>query len=310
MSFSSNVAYLLAGLGLCVGIAGAQVELIEPEAPAAAFSTRNFLTLTGAGCAVRFTPGALDRADHVLRRLELVSVSLNKWSEVPVPTAVYIVSREDWLNAQLPGTYGVPIRIGPTTLVTAAEGDPGTVELWTGLLGTPQLPMVFGTPLRGTATEAATLALADVLLQVETARGMIQRSSLLGAEAWIGELAAHVAALVIFRSYEQDRLPEIFATFDRLEQRLGRDRSSIVDFHPALNLGSRGELESWLWFQAKYHQGARILLEKDGKNAIAKLKKMSKQAGGTVRRQDLARRYPALESWMSSAMTTAASKNR
>lgn len=282
-------------------IAVAQVELQEPEPPPKTFAAADdFLTLTGAGCAVRFSPGALDRADHLLRRLQLVTRQLNRWSDVPVPTAVFAVTRDEWEDAGLPGTYGIPIRVGPTTLVTAAAGDPGTVELWSRLLGARPLPMVFGTPLRGTAEEAATLALADVLLQVETARGMTQRSGLLGDEAWIGELSAHVAALVMFRLFEPNRLPEIADTFDLLDVRLqDLRRARPAAFHPALNLGSPEQLESWLWFQAKFHQGARILLDKDGKGAVSKLKKMSKKAGGALRRADLERRYPELGEWLS-----------
>ncbi len=252
---------------------------------------------------MRFFAGSLDRAHHLLRRLELVTAELNRWSDVPVPTAVYLVNREEWLQAQLPGVYGIPIRAGPTSVIAAAQGDPETVRMWTSLLGVAELPMVFGTPIQGTAQEAATLALGDVLLQVETARGFVQRAGLLGSEVWIGELAAHVSALVIFRLHEPTRLGEIGATFDRLADRLGGGGTpALRGFRPNLVQEGTEQIEAWLWFQARFHQGARILVERDGKNTVAKLQKLSRRAGGTLREEDLRERYPDLRAWLESSV--------
>ena len=294
------VGWFLWGVVLA-GQPPATVELLEPERISPRLSTAGFLTLDGAGCAVRFAPGALDRAHHLLRRLELVTFHLNRWNDVPVPTAVLLLTREEWRKAGLPGEYGVPIRVGPTTVISPAQGDSGTVALWTDLLGTSRLPMVFGTPLRGTAAEAATMALSDVFLQIETARGFVQRAGLLGSEAWIGELAAHTAALVVFKTHEKDRLPEIAATFERLGTRLAGSRALWSDFQPTLNLGTRAEVEKWLWFQARFHEGARIVLFKDGKGAVGKLQKMSKKGSGVLGRDELERRYPALRDWLASS---------
>ena len=171
---------------LAAAPAAGQVELIEPDLKAGPDQFQELVTLYGQGCAVRYGNGALDRAHWVLRRLELLTSYFNKWSEVPVPTAVFVLDRSLWQRAGYSTPYGFPLRIGPNIVLAPALGDDLTVRMWKRILGVERLPMNSGRPVVGTAEQAATLSLGDVLLQSEASRGFTQRAGLLGDQAWVG----------------------------------------------------------------------------------------------------------------------------
>ena len=112
-----------AALGLALAMAApgvAQVELIEPELKSTPQQFRGLVTLYGQGCAVRYGTGGLDRAHWVLRRLELLTSYFNKWSEIPVPTAVFVLDRDLWQRAGYTTPYGFPLRIGPNIVLAPA----------------------------------------------------------------------------------------------------------------------------------------------------------------------------------------------
>lgn len=275
----------------------AQVRVLEPAAVPSDNAGDSFLTLSAGACAVRFRSGALDRAHHVLRRLDLVTRQLNEWSEVPVPLAVYLLDRPGWSEIGLRGIYGVPVRTGPTAVALAAEGDTGTVAMWRKLLEASAVPLVPGVPLRGTAEEAGTLAIADVLLQVEAARGFVQRAGLLGERAWIGEVAAHTAALALFDKHERSRRPEIDALFRRLAETLGRDGAFPLDsFSPTPEPRDEAELRRWLWYQATFFEAADVLVTRYGRKAVPRLLKLAGD-GGVLREAELLAQVPELGAW-------------
>ncbi|HUP23267.1 MAG TPA: hypothetical protein VNB06_10055 [Thermoanaerobaculia bacterium] len=275
----------------------AQVRLIEPDAVQASNLGDSFLTLSAGGCAVRYRSGGLDRAHHVLRRLDLITRQLNEWSAVPVPLAVYLLDRPGWSDLGMRGVYGVPERTGPNAVALAAEGDPGTVGLWRELLQAPAVPLVPGVPLRGTPEEAGTLAIADVLLQIEAARGFVQRAGLLGERAWIGEVAAHVAALSLFDRHERSRLPEIVALFRRMEEATeGHGPFSLESFSPTPGPADEAELRRWLWYQARFFGAARLLIDKHGRKTVARLQKLSGPRG-VLGESELLAEYDQLREW-------------
>jgi hypothetical protein len=275
----------------------AQVTLLEPPAVPAANVDDSFLTLTASGCAVRYRSGALDRAHHVLMRLELVTRQLNGWSEVPVPLAVYLLDRRSWSEVGLQSAYGVPVRTGPTAVALPAEGDAGTVELWRAVLETGAVPLVPGVPIQGTAEEAGTLAIADVLLQIEAARGFVQRAGLLGDRAWIGEVASHTAALALFQRNERSRVPEIAGFFDRLRETTGREGAfSLAGYSPSSGFRDDAELRRWLWYQATFFEAALALVERHGHRAIPRLQKLAGERR-VLREAELLAEFPELRPW-------------
>lgn len=273
------------------------MELIEPDLKTGPDQFQELVTLYGQGCAVRYGSGALDRAHWVLRRLELLTSYFNKWSEVPVPTAVFVLDRDLWQRAGYSTPYGLPLRIGPNIVLAPALGDDLTVRMWKRILGVETLPMMAGRPVVGTAEHAATLSLGDVLLQSEASRGFTQRAGLLGDQAWIGDLMAHVAARTVFSTHETPRLPEIDDMYSRIESRLGRSGGQLANYSPLLALGTEEEVRRWLWFQAKLHTGARLVLDRDGRKAIKRIMQQSRKQGGDLRAAMLFDRYPALRDW-------------
>ena len=288
-----------ASLALPVALLAAAPPLLSQSQDQAPLAPSSFLTLMGKSCAVRYISGSLDRAHHVLRRMEFVTSYFNEWSDVPVPIVGYVLTRDEWRRAELPTSYGVPLRSGPTAVFVPAAGDEGTVALWRRLLATDRLPMVPGVPLVGTAEQAATMALADVSLQVELARGFVQRARLLGREAWIGEVSAHVAALTVFDLLERDRVPEINATYRDLGVRLGGEAAyALQSFLPAFMARDDDTLDQWLWFQSQFQRAAVMIHDKDGKKSVKKLVQLSEQGRGQILAPDLLERYPDLQSWL------------
>ncbi len=281
---------------LAPSVARAQVTLIEPELKQAPRQFEDLVTIYGQGCAVRYGGGALDRAHWVLRRLELLTSYFNKWSDVPVPTAVFVLDRDLWKRAGYSTPYGFPLRIGPNVVLAPAVGDELTVNMWKRILGVDRLPMIAGTPVVGTAEQAATLSLGDVLLQSEAARGFIQRAGLLSQQAWVGDLMAHVAAAVVFHTHESQRLPEIDSMYARMQSRLQRSGRRLADYSPLLALGTEEQMRQWLWFQAQLHAGANIVLAKDGRKAMKRLLQLVKK-NGELRPELLFDRYPELRDW-------------
>ncbi|HVS12441.1 MAG TPA: hypothetical protein VMV46_00840 [Thermoanaerobaculia bacterium] len=291
-------AALLVGFGT-PGRGFAQVTVIDPPADEAPRLPERFLSLLGRSAAVRYTSGSLDRAHHVLARLDAVASRLNRWTDFPVSSAVYVLDREQWSAAELPGLYGIPLRLGPSAFAVPALGDSGTVGLWRRVLDVETLPLVPGIPLRGTPEEAATLALADVLLQIECGRTLIERGELRPARPWIAELAAHAASLGAIAALEPQRLDEVVATLVRVAQRLGGPGAySLEEYSPQLLGGDEDQIRHWLWAQGAFAEGAAILVARDGKGTVPRLHKLVRGQGG-LDAAVLAGRYPELDAWRS-----------
>lgn len=280
---------------------GALAQETLPDAPSQRLGPVSFATLAGERAAVRYTPGALDRATHVLRRLEVLAYHFGKWSDMSTPLAVYVLGRPEWREAEVRFPYGLPLSPGPTAILAPALGDDGTVAMWQKRIGT--LPRVQGRPLIGTAEHVATLAIADILLQVEASRSFARRGGLVGTEPWIAEVAAHVAAQTVFLEHERERVAEIdqlFHRFGALLDEEGNDSGGLplAGYSPLLPLAGDRGLDRWLWYQSRFHRGALIVLERHGRGAIKKLLRMSERTGGGLRQDQLLARYPALAAWL------------
>ena len=96
----------------------------------------------------------------------------------------------------MPGMYELPLRTGPAGIVVAVQGDAEAVANWRRWLGVETLPLAPGMPTVGTAEEAAALALADVLLQIEIARALPVRGGVVSQQPWLSDLVAHAAAVL------------------------------------------------------------------------------------------------------------------
>lgn len=296
----------LLGQALVYGQAAAQIEVLEPKPAFDTFPTPQFLTISGQRAAVGFLPGGLDRADHVLRRLDNLTAFFRRWSpELPVPMSAYLVDRAHWKEIGLPGLYGLPLRTSPSSVFVPAGGDEELVRMWRSALGLDILPMVPGVPVVGTPEEAASLALADVLMQTEAARGYAVAARLQGRAGWVQEAAAHVAALVAFRQTEPQRTDELRDFFARLRSRMGGPkRYDAEHFSQALQRGQEEEIKAWLWYQGVFFAAAEVIVKKDGKRAIQRLLKLRAANGRSLSDAALLKRYPGLRDWHSEWFST------
>ncbi len=256
-----------------------------------------FRTIRGSFGAVRYT-AALDRAHHVLQRIDVSGWYFKSWSDLPTPTAVYLMNRDEWTRAGVTTPYGLPLRAGSAALLAPAAGDPETVQFWQQLLGDGGLPRLDGHPLVGSDAEAATLLAADTLLQVEIARGFANLNGLRGREGWISELVAHVVAGTVAQEHEASRVEDIALFYQRLGSRLAYAAGPPENYSPALVLQDEQGVEAFLWYQAQFHRGASIVLRRDGSKAMNRILKMWKKKRGLLEVADLIDRYPELEGWL------------
>ena len=260
----------------------------------------SFRTLNGRGpAAVRYTT-ALDRAHHVLQRLDLLAFYFDRWSDVPVTLAAYIMNRDEWRRAGLDTPYGLPIRSGPKSIIAPAEGDDQTVLLWQEILGDDGLPRIDGQPIYGTRRQAASLLAADTLMQVEASRAFVERGGLIGTEGWIGDLMSHVVSTWISSKHETSRSAEIDALFSSMERRYGKPEisASLGQYSPLLLYQGREGIERWLWYQGMFHRGANIVLAKNGEKTMPRLIKLSRKNGGRLSAELLLQQYPELSAWL------------
>ena len=196
----------------------------ETEAP-------YLLALEGPPATVRYSPGSLDRADRVQRRLaRLVAETGHRRLRQQLLVAE-LLRAEEWRQSGLAEPYGLPAISGTGSLAVPAWGEPEIVELWRRLLD-GWLPSSPGTPLRGTPEEAASLEAADLVGEVEASRILLSKLGLTGSEPWVDDLlACTVAASALMRN-EPGRWAEVRQLHARLaarpeaarDERLGRLR--------------------------------------------------------------------------------------
>jgi len=268
---------------------------IHPEPP-----SYLLLRLAGDRTDVRYTPGSLDRAANLQTRLELTARAFQKWAEVDFRPRVFVLTREEWRQARYAVPYGLPVRVGEAGLAVPAAGDPGTVALWSELLG-GLLPAVQGTPMRGTPEELATMVLADVFVQLLASDVLLDAIGLTPEEPWLRGVAAHALTLSVVARLEPGRMPSLEILYQRLGQRHAPGTMSLRDY------GSTLDLADWLWFQAQLHAGGKALVAKGkkgeelkkGKELIHSLRKLQKRGGGVLTDELLLRRYRALRPWLS-----------
>lgn len=238
------------------------LALLLAAAAAGAAEAPYLLTLEGPPVTVRYSPGSLDRADQVQRRMSrLVGETGHRKLRQPL-LVVELLRAEEWRQIGLAEPYGLPAIGGAGTLVLPAWGDVETVALWRRLLD-GWLPSIPGAPVRGSSEEAASLEGADLVGEVEASRIVLSRLGLTGAEPWIDDLLACALAVTALRRHQPERWAEARQIHARLaarpeaarDERLGRLRlvaaaervggeTGKLPFKPLLKMaaGKRGPL--------------------------------------------------------------------
>ncbi len=254
-------------------------------------ATPFLLELGGGLVKVQYTPGSLYRAARLQERLEPLVRGLASWGAAAPPPVVYLLSREEWASMAA-APYGLPAVVARGGLALCAWGDAGTVELWRGLVG-GRLPAPAELPPRGSPEEAASVMLADLLAEVETARLMLRGAGLRGEEEWIDGLLAHVAA----RSVRLRQSPALDGELAGLYRAL----AAAAAVRAAPDSGAAGSPARWLVDEARFDHAAGLVLAVEGGGGAKALLKAARRDGGTLGAARLFKRYPELESWVAAS---------
>ena len=285
----------LLGIALLSALAAATPGAAEGEkikAPTRLYSQPravSLIQLAGDLANVRYVYGSLDRAARLQSRLELTLRSFERWTGARLKLDLYVLSRLEWEESRYDLAYGLPLRVGRLSLAAPALGDDGTVALWSDVLH-GALPRVAGMPLRGTPEQAATLALADVVVQILLSEILVDELHLGGDQHWVRGLVTHVACRDFYRRHDPGRLGDLEAMYALLSRDRAPRAMSARDYGPELGL------RDWLWFQAQFHAGAGVILEKTGKGALKKIRKLAKKGGGLTGER-LLREWKPLDEW-------------
>lgn len=281
---SKLVLLLLTALSLGAGAEG----VATPQGPE---DDQPFLmALRGQYVIINYAAGALDRAVHIQNRLELLASDFAKWTGESQQVRVFVLNRGQWRNFGFQVPYGLPGQVRGTTLAMPAVGDSGTVQLWTEVQGEPPPPLP-GTPMKGTPVEAATLARADLMAEVEAARMLMSMGGVRGTPLWVHQVLAHLVARNEFTRYEQGRLSEINSFFESLASGL-ESPVGLENYAPGLNLATL------MWFESRFQDGARVVMESGKRNEAKALVKLALKNGGALTEEMLFARHPEMKGWL------------
>ena len=254
-----------------------------------------YLPLPGDYANFRYSFGSLDRAANLQSRFELALRLLERWADKHVEIVVYVLTREEWEASGYTVEYGVPVRVGRAGIAVPALGDDGTVALWSRVLD-GMLPRIEGVPIRGTPQHAATLELADIVAQLLMAEIVIDEVGLAGDSVWLRSLSTHVASVDFGRRREPGRLLDLDTMYRVIHERQPR-RFSARDYTADL------DLRDWLWFQGRFHFGASLMLEREGKGTLKRLRKLAKKDDGVLRGDRVLRDFRGLEDWFAASFS-------
>ena len=253
-------------------------SVVTPAIPQAV--TAQLLLLSDDACEVLYVPGTLDRAAHVETWLRGLAFGAARRTRHPARLVGLVLGREEWKQAKLPCVYGVPCRAGTRVVALPAAGDAGTVALWEGLLGS--LPRLSGTPLLGTAEEAASLAPADAMAGLVAARDLVAAAGFAGDQPWVADLLAHAISLDAARQARSGRAEDLDGFWETVRRRYGAEGVEPADV-----------LAAELNRQAKLYLAAHALLGSEGRLPLRTLRKLQDKGGGMLRAADLRAAWPA-----------------
>lgn len=247
------------------------------------------VALPGDFATMRYSLGQLDRAARMQFRLEPQMRAYRRWLDLELDITAYVLTREHWNEARFDMPYGVPVRVGRAGLAAPAESDDGVARLWAGLGVT--LPNATSTSLRGLPQQGGTLVMADFISQLLTAEIVIdQIPGLAGNKHWLRGFMAHLALVSYYARHEEESLRDLDLFFTQVLS-MPHDRLAASDYNPDVHLGD------WLYFQARFYQGAKVLVEEEGRDVLKKMLKLRNRNGGLLTDAALLDKYKALSAW-------------
>ena len=247
------------------------------------------VTLPGDFVTMRYGVGSLDRAARLQFQLQELLRVFERWSDTPMPVVVYVLTREEWHEGRINMTYGLPVRIGQSGLAVPARGDEQTTRFWQEL--GVALPSGDGVGFRTTNSHTASLAMADLIALHQVGEMLIDRLGLAGDEHWVRGLVTHVVTLDYLRLNAERAAVDLELIFRQIHERRGARAMAASDYRAVMPMGD------WLWFQGRFHTGAALLLDDEGRGALKKLTKLSRRNGGTLTGDQVLDRWEDLGPW-------------
>lgn len=246
---------VLAGVAMLAAVPGTSAQDVH------------LLRLPGEAVEVMYSPGTLDRAAHVQKRLQVLAGTLRDWTEQPVGMTAYVLSRDDWMASKAGPYYGIPGRVTGDALAVAADGDMRLAGFWQYLLGRPA-PQLPGSPLVGPPEGADALAASDLMLQLEATDSMLRQAGWSANSPLTMRLAVHLTAWDILAMHEPNRM----AAVQRIFTDLGR--------WPTQAVGSGIlSIEEWLSLESHFFEGAQIIRQATGGTPSKKVLKAARNRG-------------------------------
>lgn len=247
------------------------------------------LTLPGDFATMQYSLGQLDRAARLQFRLEPQLRAYRRWLNLELDVTAHVLTRRHWDEGRIDMPYGVPVRVGRSGLAAPAESDEAAGRLWAGLGVT--LPSSTSPSLRGLGQQGPTLVMADFLSQLLTAEIVVdQIPGLAGNKHWVRGFVTHLTLVSYFARTEEESLRDLDLFFTQVLAQ-PHDRLAASDYHPDVQLGD------WLWFQARFYRGAKLLAEDEGRDVLKKMLKLRKRNGGLLTDAALLGKYKGLSAW-------------
>ncbi len=289
--------WVSAGLTAALVWVGASAAAQGPDgAPGSAKPLVNLLELPHSQVPIRYSLGSLDRAARLQGRLVDLVKRIDAWSKTRTHLTLLVVSPEDW-EALRPGKpYGFPEWIDASTCAVPAWGSDESVALWRGLEGNRTVSAQdFFT--RGSKRENASIALADLLLELDVCRTFARGQNLAGGKdgIWVNDLIGHLVCATHdhLRTYQEPiGLAALLGALAIAEGSSGG--------RPALEAyGADLDLATWLGYQAHFARGAEQLWDDGRKSSVKKILRLRRRKGGPLLFEDLLKAYPFLQGWRS-----------
>ena len=135
------------------------------------------------------------------------------------------------------------------------------------------------------------MVMSDVISMLFVGEILVDHADLSGDEFWVRGLLTHLASVEFMQRSGDITVRELDLLYRQVRAQRPAKAMAASDFRSEIGM------RDWLWFQAHFHQGAKILREEEGRGVWKKLQKLRKRSGGVLTGAALLDKYEALHDW-------------